>query len=190
MLATLNCFVYLVLWISHRNFRKYYKISYLRKGMVWWLLSKKRFKKELKKIAGSFALRDKEIFKQSEDIKELKAEIVSKKEIDLMIREHLLKVQTGQYTGLHSEPKSEPIKEKHYEKVMIRKAIKTRPEVIKIAIRGLIERDMRTTDIFRIIVEEKKLSGKTQFYHYLSLVRNELRTGLRPELRTKERTRQ
>jgi len=67
---------------------------------------------------------------------------------------------------------------------MVKKAIKTRPEALKQAIRGLIERDMRTIDIFKIIVEEKRLISKTQFYHYLSLVRNELRTGLRTELRT------
>ena len=142
---------------------------------MWFVPTKKELKKILKKITESFKQRDIQI-------NEIKKELVSKKEIDLMIREAILKVQFGQ----HSEPKSEQqSKRKHFEGVMVKKAIKTRPELLKTAIRGLIDRDMRTTDIFKVIVEEKKLISKTQFYHYLSIVRSELRTGLRTELRTK-----
>jgi len=103
-----------------------------------------------------------------------------------MIREALLKVRE-QMSEPKSEQRTELNKQKHFESIMIQKAVKNRPEVIKQAIRGLIERDMRTTDIYNIIVEEKKLVGKTQFYHYLSLVRNELRTPVRAELRTKHK---
>lgn len=146
---------------------------------MWWP-SKKEIKKEFKKVFDSFKKRD-------DEISELKAGLVSKKEIDLMIREAILKVQSGQNSGLYSEPKAELKKGKHYERTLLKKVIKTRPQVIKTAIRGLIEKDMNTTNIFNVVVEEKKLCGKTQFYHYLSLVRNELRTGLRTELRTKQR---
>jgi len=148
---------------------------------VWFIPTKKEIKIELKKIADSFKKRDVEILKSNEDIKELKNELVSKKEIDLMIREAVLKVQSAQY----SEPKSELIKEKHFDKVMLKKAVKNRPELIKQGIRGLLERGYTTTQIFNVIVKEKKLCGKTQFYHYLSLVKNEVRPELRPELRTK-----
>jgi len=98
-----------------------------------------------------------------------------------MIREAILKVQTEQY----SEQKSEPIKEKQFEKIMLRKAVKNRPELIKTAIRGHLEKGLTTTQMFNIIVKEKQLVGKTQFYHYLSLVKIEVRTKLQPELRTK-----
>jgi len=142
---------------------------------MWWLISKKRFKKELKKIGDSFRSRDVEI-------KEIKAEIVSKETIKLMIENEILKVQSEPNSALNSEQLKS---EKHFDKAVLLKAKKTRPDMIKIAIRGLIERDMRTTDIFNIVVNEKKLCGKTQFYHYLSIVKLELRTPVRAELRTK-----
>jgi len=148
-----------------------------------WLVF--RLKEEFKKVKQSFNKSHKDISNNSKEIKDLKDNIVSKKEIDLMIREALLKVQSEQYSEPKSELSTEPIKEKHFNKVMLRKAVKNRPELIKQAIRGLIERDMNTTSIFNVVVLEKKLCGKTQFYHYLSLVKNELRTELRPELRTK-----
>jgi hypothetical protein len=144
---------------------------------MWFIPTKKEVKKEFDKIKGSFKDRDKEISSLKEKVEDLKKEIVCRKEIELMIKEYL--VQSEPYSELKSEPN-----QSNYERVMVKKAIKTRPEALKQAIRGLIERDMRTIDIFKIIVEEKRLISKTQFYHYLSLVRNELRTGLRTELRT------
>lgn len=140
-----------------------------------------RLKEEFRKIKTSFNKRDLKITNNSKEIKDLKDNSISKKEVDLMIREVLLKVQSEQY----SELTTEPIKEKHFEKVMLRKAAKNRPELIKQAIRECLERGYTTTQIFNLVVKEKQLVGKTQFYHYLSLVRNELRTELRPELRTK-----
>ncbi len=142
---------------------------------MFGLLTKKRFDEEIVKIKSSFR-------QTKKDIRDLNDKIVSKSEINLIMENAILKVQSVQY----SEPITRSSKKKHYEKVMTQKALKNRPEVIKIAIKSLIERDMNTTAIFNIIVNEKNLVGKTQFYHYLSLVRNELRTGLRPELRTKQ----
>ncbi len=151
-----------------------------------WLIF--NLKNEFKKIKDSFNKSHKDISNNSKEIKDLKAEnIIIRQELRAnyeMMKEELMKLSEP-----NSEPKSElttePIKEKHFDKVMLRKAVKNRPELIKQAIRDLMERDMTTTSIFNVVVLEKKLVGKTQFYHYLSLVRNELRTELRPELRTK-----
>lgn len=156
---------------------------------MWFFPTKKEIKKSFNKIKSSITeltsqtLNNRVLIEKNQDkIKEF----ISKKEIDLMIENAILKVQVG----LNHEPKSEPIsissKKKNFNEVMIKKAIKTRPDVIKQTIQALIERDMNTTNIFRIIVSEKRLCGKTQFYHYLSLVRTELRSGLRTELRTKQ----
>ena len=147
---------------------------------MWFgIASKKEVKKEFKKISDSFKERDTKILKLEENIDNLKKEIVCRKEIELMIREYL--VQSGTNTKLKSEPN-----QTNYERVMVKKAIKTRPEALKQAIRGCLDKDMRTTDIFKLIVEEKQIISKTQFYHYLSLVKNELRTPVRTELQTKQ----
>ena len=146
---------------------------------MWFFPTKKEVKKEFEKIFKAFKKRD-------DDIEDIKKDLVSKKEIELMIKEAVidLKLQFGQYSEPKSEHRSEPNKKGHFERVMIKKANKTRPEVIKQAIRGLLDRDLKTTDIYNTIVNEKKLCGKTQFYHYLSLVRSEVRTIVQTEVRT------
>jgi len=144
---------------------------------MWIIPTKKEIKKEIKKIANSFKKRDDKILQLQEEIKDLKNEMVCRKEIELMIREYLIKSEPN--TELKSEPN-----QTNYERVVIKKAIKTRPEALKQAIRGLLEKGLRTTDIFKLIVEEKKIISKTQFYHYLSLVKTEIRTPVRTELRT------
>lgn len=117
--------------------------------------------------------------KRDVKIEDLKKEIVSEKQIKLLIENSILKSQT--------EPKPAPIlnrtksSQKHFEKVILKNALKNRPELIKAAIHGLIEKDMRTTDMLNIIVNEKKICGRTQFHHYLKLVRTELRAGTRTE---------
>ena len=105
--------------------------------------------------------------KVKKDIKDLSEMIISKKEIELMIREAMLMVQ--------SEPNSEP-NQNHFNKMILQEAKKTRPEAIKHIIRMYLHEGKRTKDIFKLIVEEKQLISKTQFYHYLTLVRTELRT--------------
>ncbi len=150
----------------HKLFKRYIPIF-----KMWFIFT---LKKEFKKISNSFnkikiqlTELNSEVKKNNENISEL----VSKKEIDLMIREHLLKVQ--------SIPKSEhnsnatPDKT-NFERVILRKAKKTRPEVLKQRIKGYLEDNMRTGEIYKILVEEQHLIGKTQFYHYLNLVRAEL----------------
>ncbi len=130
-------------------------------------------------------------YKLRKDLKDLSKDIVSRHEIKLMIENEILKsnVQARQ----HSEAKNELIpipetREEELERAMLVKAKKSRPEVIKQAIHRLIDGDMRTTDIYNVIVLEKKMCGKTQFYNYLKLVRTELRVGLRPKVRTELET--
>ena len=91
-----------------------------------------------------------------------------------MIKEAVidLKVQFGAL----SEPKSEPKQKKaikSFERNIYQRARNLRPEAIKQAIRGLLAKGITTTDIYRELVVNKNLCGKTQFYHYLSLVRSE-----------------
>lgn len=124
-------------------------------------------KKEFEKIKEAFEKRDLKI-------KEIENKLISEKEVKLMIKEAIidLKVQFGAL----SEPKFAPKQKqgiKSFEKNMYQRAKKLRPDAIKQAIRGLLEREITTTDIFNEIVVNKNLCGKTQFYHYLSLVRSE-----------------
>ena len=75
---------------------------------MWLFPTKKQVQKEFKKITSAFRKRDKDILETNENLKALKSEMISKKEVDLMIREAMLKVQPIQYTGLNPETKSEP----------------------------------------------------------------------------------
>lgn len=160
-------------------------------GFLNWFkekVTKEDIKKELNKISKASKERDKRIIElealpeqiknNSERIIELELRIISKQEIEDLIKEIISEVQSEP----NSEPKSEP-----FIKQVVKRAIKTRPEVIKTAIFTLIDKDLKTTNIFNTIVNEKKLCGKTQFYHYLSLVRNELRTEVRTEPRIKDK---
>ena len=81
-------------------------------------------------------------------------------------------------------PNQSPNRTEPFIKQVIKRAVTTRPEIIKAAILTLIDEDLKTTRIFDLIVNEKKLCGKTQFYHYLTLVRTELRTKVRTKVRT------
>ena len=142
--------------------------------IMWFFPTRKQIKKELEKIRDSFKKRDELIGSQDKAIKEIKKEIISKKEVELMIKEAVLdlKVQFGSM----SEPKSEPKQKKaikQFERVIYQRARNLRPEAIKQAIRGLLAKGLTTTDIYRELVVNKNLCGKTQFYHYLSLVRSE-----------------
>ncbi len=133
---------------------------------MWWFASKKKVKKSLKKIGNQ--------------IKHLQTNSINEKKVDQLIQAAIKEVQFVPNITPNPEPN------KDFESIIVQKAKKRRPELIKRAIRELIERDLSTTNIFNIIVEEKRLCGKTQFYHYLSLVRAELRTTIRPKVRTKQ----
>ena len=161
-----------------RNKHKIYKTQSFNLIMWFGVASKKEVNKEFHKIRNAFKQRDKRIEALKQEIKLLQS-LISKERIEAMIKEIISSIQY--------EPNpiiSPALNQTNYERVMVQKAMKTRPELIKQAIRGLIDKGMRTTDIYRAIVEEKRLISKTQFYHYLGLVRNEQRTKLHTELRT------
>ena len=152
---------------------------------MWLIPTKKEVKKEFDKISKGFKERDNKIEKLQQKLNEIEQKIILKKEIELMIKEYALSVKSEPNYKPNSELSRTKPNQTNYERVMIRKAIKSRPEALKQAIRGHLERGLRTTDIYNLIVLEKKLISKTQFYHYLGLVRTELRTKDRTELRTK-----
>ena len=146
--------------------------------MVLWFGLKKVIREMGKKIKGDIT----ELTSQSlnnrilvEKLNDNVKGFVNRDEIKLLIENAVLKSQTERNPEQYAEPKSEQLPEpSHFEKVMIRKANITRPKMIKQVIRGLLEKGMRTTEIFDFVVEEKKMVGKTQFYHYLTLIRAEL----------------
>jgi prefoldin subunit 5 len=133
---------------------------------MWLVPTKKELKKELEKISEGFKLRD-------ERINELEKKIISIEQIELLFRKLIIPVKSGVHSELNFEPNSE-----HYERAVVRNAIKTRPNLLQQTIKELIEKGFTTMQMFRFIVQEKKLISKTQFYHYLSLVRSELKSGV------------
>ncbi len=146
---------------------------------MFWLLTKKHFKKESNKISKSFDKVDKaltELTSQSLNnriqIDSNKESIVSRHEIDLMIRERMLELR---------EPTSRTTRTK--ETNLRKKANKILDKVeIMREMASLLQKGLSTTEIQNIIVNEKSLIKKTCFFKYIKLVReqtNELREPLR-----------
>ena len=140
---------------------------------MWFFPTKKEIKAEFRKIGLAFKARDKDI---KAELHNINSKIITQDQISLMIENTLLK--SGSMSELNTEPNLKP-NLTNYDKVIIRRGKKSRPEGLKTAIRGYLNEGMRTTDIYNIIVKEKGLISKTQFYHYLSLVRNEVRSKVR-----------
>jgi len=116
--------------------------------MVWWFVTKKDLKKEQKKIKAAF--------------KELRGEVVSKKEIELMIREGILVVRELTPRTPRTTPRTTARKkaDKLLDKVEIMREIASMEEL-----------GTGTNDIFKEIVTIRGLCRKTCFYKYLKLVR-------------------
>ena len=148
---------------------------------MFWFPTKRQVKRAFKIRDEKIIQLEQAIKKQDEKIEELDKKLISRKEAELMIREFL--VQSGPNSG-PNQTELKPIHPKmnKYERLLVQKAIKTRPEALKQTIKGYFNEGMRTTDIYRLIVEEKRLISKTQFYHYLGLVKTEFRSGLQTEL--------
>ena len=106
-----------------------------------------------------------------------------KKDVD-DLRERIAVLET-QSKKSRTEVRGSVRTEPNFEEKALQQIRKAKPEIIKQKILQLIEGDMGTTNIERIIVREKKLCGKTQFYHYLKLIRTELRTEVRTEPKIK-----
>ena len=136
---------------------------------MWWCVSKKSFIKELQKIARSFRLRDKAM-------SELKAEIVSKKEIDIMIREAMLKIREPTLHAIPQSARTTP----HTPRTPLRKRadkLLNKAEIMA-EIRSMLEKGQSTTEALYQITEVRGLCRKTCFFKYLRELREQ-----KPELR-------
>ena len=131
-----------------------------------WLIF--NLKKEFKKISNSFNKFRKEISELttlSQSNQESIKELISKKEVDLMIREAILRVQ--------STPFREPIRTTP-RTPMRKKADKILNKVeIMREIASLLQKGLSTEDIHNNIVNVKMLCKKTCFYKYLKEVREQ-----------------
>lgn len=121
---------------------------------MWIIPTKKEVKKEFKKISNSF--------------KELKKELVSKKEIELMIRETTLK----HYELRELSPRT--TQTKYHRKAKI---IADKVHLVN-EIKRLLNMNMTTREIYDLIVIDNNLCKKTCFFKYLKIVREQsLRTS-------------
>ena len=147
-------------------------------GLIDWFLKKSKFmRREFAQIKKAFEERDKKISEKAE-----------KKELDEfkeLMKQQIEEIKAELRSKVRAELRSEVRTKPAYEERILQRAKRTRPELIKQVILQLLEKDMRTLEIENIIVREKQLCGKTQFYHYLGLLRTELRSGVRTELKQK-----
>jgi len=132
---------------------------------MWFFPTKKEVKKEFEKIKGSFKKRDSKI-------DDLKKEIVSKKEIELMIKEAVLDLKASQLNKLREVNPRTP-RTKRRTKV---NKLLDRAEIMSEML-NLSKKGYSTGEIYNIIVEEKQLIKKTCFFKYMKLIReNSART--------------
>jgi len=120
---------------------------------MWGLLSKKRFREEMMKIANSFKSRDKEI-------SELRANIVSKDTIKLMIENEILKVHKPVQTSARTA------KRKKADRIL------DKAEIMH-EIASMLQKGLSTNEAYNQIVNVKKLCGRTCFFKYLKIVREQ-----------------
>ena len=101
--------------------------------------------------------------KVKKDIEQIDKQIVSKKEIELMIRESLLEVRP------RTSPRTSP-------RTYIRKRADKLLDQVEVCseIRSLLQRGLSTVEMYNIIVLEKTLVKKTCFYKYLKVARERL----------------
>ena len=100
-------------------------------------------------------MRDKEIL-------DLKDKVVSKKEIDLMIREAVVKIKEETPRSISQSPQT----------AIRRKANKilNRVEIMQ-EMASLLQKGLSTTEMYNIIVNEKMLIKKTCFFKYIKIIR-------------------
>lgn len=129
---------------------------------MWFFLSKKELKKELKKIQAIFKEKDKEIEKLKEKLES-----------------NSLKIATleGSYLILSSKSQSQsqsslkPVSS-NYETKMIKRIRKSKKALIMAKIIELLK-SHSVIEIFEIIVKEKKLCSKASFYRYISSLKSQ-----------------
>lgn len=131
---------------------------------MWLIPTKKEINKSFDKIKSHFS----ELVAQSLDnrilIEENKSNIVSRKEIELMIREAILNIKESTPRTKTRTPRTSLRKkaEKILNKVEIMQEIKS-----------LINKGLSTNEVYNIIVLEKQLIKKTCFFKYIKIVREQ-----------------
>jgi len=127
---------------------------------MWFFPTKKEIKKEFEKISRAFKKRD-------SDIQEIRKEIISKKEVELMIKEEILKIKADMFKvrEIGSRTPRTAIRKKADK--MLDKA-----EILS-EMANLSKKGYSTTEMFNIIVNEKQLCKKTCFYKYMKKVREQ-----------------
>jgi len=128
---------------------------------MWFFPTRKQIKKELEKIAEAFRKRD-------EDLKEVKKEIVSKKEIELMIKEAVLEIKADMFKVREKGSRTpRTVMRKKAEKIL------DKAEILS-EMANLSKKGHSTTEMFNLIVNEKQLCKKTCFYKYMKKVREQI----------------
>ena len=134
---------------------------------MWLIPTKKELKKHFNKIKKEIS----ELTTQSsnnrvliESNKEKINELVSKKEVDLMIREAILKVRESSPRTTPQTPRT-PMRKKA-DKIL------NKVEIMQ-EMSSMLQKGLSTTEIHNIIVNEKMLVKKTCFFKYLKVVRDQ-----------------
>ena len=148
---------------------------------MFWLLTKKTFKKESNKISKSFDKVDKaltDLTSQSINNRVLidsnKESIVSRHEIDLMIRERMLELR--EYTSQTPRTQETNLRKKANK-------ILDKAEIMR-EMASLLQKGLSTTEIQNIIVNDKCLIKKTCFFKYIKLVREQIHELHEPSQRS------
>ncbi len=143
-------------------------------------------KKEFRKIRGGFKSRDNKIINNSKELKRLreetkannnmikeilsKGEIVSKKEVDLMIREALLKSQSQEVSII--PPKSQEVSSR-IETKLINRLRRSKKALVMAEISKLIH-SHSVIEMYDEIVLNKGLCSKASFYRYVASLNSPL----------------
>ena len=107
-----------------------------------------------------------EFCKISQGFKELKKDIVSKKEIELMIKEAVLDLKTNQFAKLREvNPHTPRTKRRTKVNKLLDKA-----EILS-EMSNLLKKGLSSGEVFNIIVDDKQLIKKTCFFKYLKAIR-------------------
>lgn len=114
---------------------------------VFGLFKRKDAKEEFNKISNSF--------------KEIKKNLVPRKEIELLIENAILKIK--------ETPQTIP-RTKLRKKVSV---LLDKAEIMQ-EIKDMEQKGISTNDMFNIIVNQKKLIKKTCFYKYLKIIREQV----------------
>ncbi len=143
---------------------------------MWWLVTKKQIKAELRKIVNSFRQSKKDIKDLGHELATLKDTQISKREIDLMIREAMLKTPESAF---HTPQTTSQTPQRTPSRTLIRKKADRLLDKAEIMaeIRSMLEKGHTTTEAYDQIVSIRGLCRKTCFFKYLKEVRNQ-----KPEL--------